>query len=430
MPADVLALASGRHVTFYLPTGQGEEAPVVVTVGQEISLSLRTPIAMLAKERHAAIVLQFERWCNAVRMGQPDGARQADDISAPSLPVADEQTPLTFDLLWKRWEREAKPAPSTISTWWGYVQQFQQHLGHNDPRSVTPDDVVAWKDALLARGLTSVRDGHLAAIKTLFNYGVANRLLKRNPAQGVTTARKPRAGKRRLPYDDDEVARLLSLADRATRVSRRWLPWLTAFSGARVGEVAQLWGNRVVIVDGIHVMKIAPAADGGTIKNVGSERDVPIHPAIIERGFLDFVRAKGDGPLFYGTGRKKKRSANGRPPKHASKGIANHLASWIREQGFTNPRKDPNHALRHWFKSKCLKMGIQDSVVDAVQGHTHESESADIYRHVTLEMMAEAINRIPIPIESAPPNPAPSLSVQADPNPLASASERRRHSRH
>ncbi|ARP99666.1 hypothetical protein CAK95_11650 [Pseudorhodoplanes sinuspersici] len=433
MPADVLALARGRCITFRLPIGQGNEVSVVVTVRREISLSLRTPIAMLAKERHAAIVLQFERWCIAVRTGQTDSPRQADDISAPSLPVLNEQTPLTFEALWKLWEREAKPAPSTISTWWGYVLQFQQHLGHKDPRRVTPDDVVAWKDALLARGLTSVRDGHLAAIKTLFNYGVANRLLKRNPAQGVTTARKTRAGKRRLPYDDDEVARLLSLADHATRLSRRWLPWLTAFSGARIGEVAQLWGNRVVVVDGIHVMKIAPAADGGTIKNAGSERDVPIHPAIIERGFLDFVQAKGDGPLFYGTGRKKKLKSNGRPSKHASKGIANHLATWIREQGFTNPRKDPNHALRHWFKSKCLKMGTQDSVVDAIQGHTHESESADIYRHVTLEMMSEAINRIPVPVMTAQPNlmRLPQTDPHQSPNPLADASERRRaHSRH
>ena len=46
---------------------------------------------------------------------------------------------------------------------------------------------------------------------------------------------------------------------------------------------------RITEIDGIPVMKIAPAADGGTIKNAGSERDVPIHPALIERGFLDFV---------------------------------------------------------------------------------------------------------------------------------------------
>jgi integrase len=335
--------------------------------------------------------VQFERWCSAVRAGQP---AQGDDVSAPP---PDEQTPLTFESLWIRWEREAKPAPSTISTWWGYVTQFQRHLGHDDPRRVTPDDVVAWEDALLARGLTSVRDGHLAAVKTLFNYGVRNRLLKRNPAQGLTTARKTQAGKRRLPYDDDEVARLLSLADRETRPSRRWLPWLTVLSGARVGEVAQLWGNRVVEIEGIPVMKIAPAPDGGTIKNVGSERDVPIHPAIIERGFLDFVESRVAGPLFY-TGRKMKREAGGRPPKHASKGVANHLASWIREQGFCDPRKDPSHALRHWFKSKCLALGVQDSVVDAIQGHTLKGGAAATYRHISLRTMADAINQIPAPI--------------------------------
>ena len=245
-----------------------------------------------------------------------------------------------------------------------------------------------------------MRDGHLAAVKTLFNYGVRNRLLKRNAAEGLTTARKTPAGKRRLPYTDDEVARLLSLADRETRPSRRWLPWLTALSGARVGEVAQLWGNRVVEIDGIPVMKIAPAADGGTIKNVGSERDVPIHPAIIERGFLDFVGTKGGGPLFY-RGTPRKQPINGRPPKHASKGVANHLASWIREQGFRDPRKDPSHALRHWFKSKCLALGVQDSVVDAIQGHTLKGGAAATYRHISIRTMADAINRIPVPGEIA-----------------------------
>jgi integrase len=103
-----------------------------------------------------------------------------------------------------------------------------------------------------------------------------------------------------------------------------------ALSGARIGEVAQLWGSRIVEIDGIHVMRIAPAEDGGTLKNEGSERDVPIHPAIIERGFLDFVKQRGSGPLFYG---KK-----GHGQRHASKPVANHLAAWIREQGFTDGR--------------------------------------------------------------------------------------------
>jgi hypothetical protein len=117
----VLALAKGQRVAFRLPTGQGSEASIVVTVREEISLSLRTPIAILAKERHAAIALEFERWCNAVRTRQADSPRLAADISAPLRPVT--ETPLTFEALWRRWERETKPAPSTISTWWGAMMR-------------------------------------------------------------------------------------------------------------------------------------------------------------------------------------------------------------------------------------------------------------------------------------------------------------------
>ncbi len=32
-----------------------------------------------------------------------------------------------------------------------------------------------------------------------------------------------------------------------TNAARRWLPWLAALSGARIGELAQLWGEEIKI---------------------------------------------------------------------------------------------------------------------------------------------------------------------------------------
>jgi integrase len=124
---------------------------------------------------------------------------------------------------------------------------------------------------------------------------------------------KRRAGQRRLPYSDSEVARILALAGRETNASRRWLPWLAALSGARIGEVAQLWGNRITTEDGIAAMAIRPAEDGGSLKNEASERTVPIHPAILEAGFLDFVQQQGSGPLFY------RRNSSDPSKKHATR---------------------------------------------------------------------------------------------------------------
>jgi integrase len=149
---------------------------------------------------------------------------------------------------------------------------------------VTKANLVAWKDALIAAGNSpkGIRDGQLAAAKALFTYAVENDWLPANPVHGIKLRVKGKAGSKMLPYTDDEVARLLALADKATKPARYWLPWLAALSGARIGEVAQLWGSSIVRVGGVDVMQIAAAADGGSLKNEVSERQVPIHPALIE----------------------------------------------------------------------------------------------------------------------------------------------------
>jgi integrase len=263
-------------------------------------------------------------------------------------------------------------------------------------------DVVAWKDALITKGLSvkTIGSGHLATLNTIYRYAFENGLVPSNPVDGVRIRQKKRAGETKLPYEDAEVARILTLASRESHLAKRWLPWLMALSGARVGEVAQLWGQRVLVVDGIHIMRIAPAEDGGSLKNEGSERDVPIHPEIIKQGFLDFVRTRGSGPLFYGrpsNGKQARKVATGDDKRHATKGVSNRLAAWIREQGFTEKRKAPNHAFRHWFKSACLRAGVQDSIADAIQGHQGNRGEADRYRHADIKTMAKAIASIEVP---------------------------------
>jgi site-specific recombinase XerD len=297
---------------------------------------------------------------------------------------------LTFDDLWSRYERERTPAPKTVATYKGYLKQFTAFLGHDDPRRVTKADILRFKDHLIAQGLSlkTIKDGHLAMLKALFGYAVDNDLVPNNPAQGVKVSLRDQPGTRKLPYTDEEVEKLLMLADQEKDAARRWLPWIMATSGCRVGEAAQLWGDRIVKVGGVWVMRIAPAPDGGRIKNKGSERDVPIHPALVERGFLDFAKEKASKPLFYG------RRGNGKV--HASTGVRNHLAEWIRKQGFTDRRKLPSHAFRHYVKNKLRVLGVDHSVICAIQGWREPGASAT-YTHVSLREMDEAVRKLPVP---------------------------------
>src|ERR1700730_276574 len=80
------------------------------------------------------------------------------------------------------------------------------------------------------------------------------------------------------------------------RAARRWVPWLCAYTGARVNEMTQLRAKDVQNLNGIWCIHITPEA--GDVKT-SEKRLVPLHPHLIEQGFLDFAqRKKGAQPLF------------------------------------------------------------------------------------------------------------------------------------
>jgi integrase len=283
------------------------------------------------------------------------------------------------------------------------VKAFKQHLGHGDAGRVMKADVRAWRDALATKGLSAktINGTYIATVRTLCKWAVRNDMLAVDPTEGVQVQQKRKAGKGGLPYSDDEVASILAFARSETAATLRWVPWLLALTGARVGEITQLWGKHVMQRDGIHFIWITPTEDGGQLKTQESEREVPLHPALIEQGFLDYVATRGGGPLFYGG-----ESATPRPPRadassHAAKGAANRVREWIREKGFRDKRKAPNHAFRHWFKTACMRAGILDSVADAIQGHAGNGGEAAKYRHRDLLTMDRAIGSLIIPGRSA-----------------------------
>ena len=105
---------------------------------------------------------------------------------------------------------------------------------------------------------------------------------------------------------------------------------------------------------------------------------------------MEWAASRRDVPLFYRLG-----SGN---PKRAHPSLAHviRLAEWIRAQGFNDPRKSPNHALRHWTKSTFHRVGVDPVTADAIQGHAGKTE-ASTYRHFAIQTLAEAVARIPVP---------------------------------
>jgi integrase len=219
--------------------------------------------------------------------------------------------------LFEGWWKEAAVAGATESTREGYersIRYFKDFLGHDDATKVTPDDVVAFKDHRLHTpnprtgkpvSPKTVKDSDLAALKSVFGWAVNARKLPSNPASGITVKRGTKIRTREERYfTEEETTTILAHAKKYRRgpresrqvaMAKRWVPWLCAYTGSRIGEMCQLRKQDVSEEYGIPVLKITPIA--GTTKNK-MPRAVPIHQHLIDEGFLDFVQSQPDGYLF------------------------------------------------------------------------------------------------------------------------------------
>jgi site-specific recombinase XerD len=120
--------------------------------------------------------------------------------------------------------------------WRSHVAGFVSYIANDDACSIRRGDVVKWKQHLIELGNTpkTINDSKLAALKTIFRWGVENELLQHNPATGVTICRAKKAGERMLGFEPEETATILRAAVKQANPVYRWVPLLCAQSGARV----------------------------------------------------------------------------------------------------------------------------------------------------------------------------------------------------
>jgi integrase len=242
-----------------------------------------------------------------------------------------------------------------------------------------------------------VKNTWLKASATVFTWATEHRHTPRNPFATVRLT-VPKAVKNREThaFRPDEARTILraALAVTDTRkpgaAARRWVPWLCAYTGARVGEITQLRKNDVIEQDGIPALHLTPAA--GAVKG-GKARIVPLHPHLIGQGFLDFVAQHGAGPLFYNPPNSEV-SETGKKKKARWQQARQRLAGWVRSLGVADEELAPNHGWRHSFKQIADHANISERMSDYITGHANRSQGAG-YGAPTLEHMADALKRFP-----------------------------------
>jgi integrase/recombinase XerD len=246
------------------------------------------------------------------------------------------------------------PSADTRSNYSRDLGQFLRFCGAADNdlatlASVRPQHVSAWRDSLMASGLSnsSVRR-KLTVLRSLFSYLQTYGYVGANPAHSdfVQAPPVPRDGKT-VALTANDCRKMLDYPSHFTLqgIRDRALFAVLAFTGCRVGEVARLRIGDYQQHGGHRILNIRGKG--------GKERRVPLHPEAIERIelWLDASRLRGElsSALFRPLAKSRDEGASG----FAAKPLTRRAIQKLVETAVDRLGLDP-HVSVHSFRVTAL----------------------------------------------------------------------------
>jgi integrase len=224
----------------------------------------------------------------------------------------------------------------------------------------------------------------ISAISSFFSWLVSEGYANENPTFGLTPRFDKTKG--RLPcYTFDQLNAVFSsplftgcesrtgkehlVGDTKVRDWRYWLPLCAMFTGARVGELAQLRPEDVREEAGIWIFDLVNDDDkvkATSLKSPASRRTVPIHTSLRDFGFLNYVeilKAAGSVRLFPEL-KVNNRGQHGATPSRFLRKYLERLGIKTEGDGLGF------HSFRHTFTDELRRNDVFDGVITTLLGHT------------------------------------------------------------
>ncbi|SFJ24639.1 site-specific integrase [Bradyrhizobium sp. Gha] len=341
-----------------------------------------------------------------------------DPVVAPADPTAGRKKAAPGEGLWElydRFEREKKASVS-LDTWTQnrvIVGLFFEFIGETSHVSaITRKAVRDWKHALSSwpvkalkikefEGMTfrkiidanktvgkptiseNTTNRYLSAIAGFCEWLLNNEFIDQDVIRGMFLSIDKKKQKV-FPYSDDQLRTIFTsplltrcagddqehkAGDAEIRNWRYWLPLIAIYTGARLGELAQLMTADVRQLHGTWIFHIT--REGSRLKSVktgGSMRVVPIHSELIRLGFLDYhgaMVARGEEQLFPDL-KPDTRGFFSRTPSRF-------FAGYFKRIGVKTDKRHNFHSFRHGIADAFRAAGYLDEQFGPLLGHTKTS---------------------------------------------------------
>jgi integrase len=291
---------------------------------------------------------------------------QVDDRTVRAAVLGYEKRPsLNVSKIWETFEHMTRTevkdmSPNQLKRWRnGYmlaVNDFQTVVGDKALSELTHDNILDYIDWLQER----IEDGEIVA-KTANKYmGHVSRMIKainKKQRLGVSdlfSGMRLSGGKyvQRTAYPIDFVQDKI-LAEGAlmglNEEGRRAI-FLIADTGLRLSEAVNLTERTIFLEGNIPYVRVEP--DGRRVKSQDSIREVPLVGTALAAMKL---QPKGF-------------------PRYADKGasLSAYLNGYLLDKGLRPTRKHTVYSLRHTFKDRLIASKCQDSMIEALLGHSDD----------------------------------------------------------
>lgn len=237
-------------------------------------------------------------------------------------------------------------------------------------------------------------------VKSLLHFAAQDlALIRQSPWNGIDIDFKT-VNKRR-PWSLDELAHLfnqplhlayeLPAEAKAGKDAAYWIPLLGLFTGARLGEIAQLRVRDVQTDSPVPLLSITNEGETQRVKTKAGIREVPVHSQLIRLGFLDYarqVRSSNNESLWPDLATRVEKAGG-------------YFSQWFggyrRSLGFGS--RPDFHCFRHTVRTQMAEAGVQEGVIDRLVGHEVKgSVGARVYTHRTPKSLSDAIEVLNYPL--------------------------------
>jgi integrase len=318
---------------------------------------------------------------------------------------------------------------------WDQLYEFVQEIPLLRGRA-TPADLVAFTREMRARGgdypklsAATLNSNYLGAITRMVSHGNKRRFFMwQAPSMVITEGKRATKSKAKAPFSPDEITAVTSCPVYVGSASRHhryqpgpniyaddhvyWSPLIAMHTGMRVTEIGLLRPEQLQTWFGQPTLVLELDGDDG---NAGGEegyktgnavRRVPIHPQLVELGFLDFWYGEvssGAKRLFPNWTQHVKGGKDNRPEVHYEADFFNaHRLKW----GVLPHRKAKLtfHSFRSFFIQACHDARIDPYTIlkwvrhdEDTEGKTSEVHRNYLSQDLTQEEIAEIANvKVPI----------------------------------